>query len=150
MLRVSRLADYATGLMACLGEMPDTVASAGQLAECMDLELPTVSKVLKLLARAGLLKSFRGANGGYRLARPAWEISVADVIEAIEGPISMTECSVAAGRCPREATCGVREHWQRINARVTRVLREMSVADMMRPPARSSDVPPPARRAAHN
>ncbi len=133
MLRVSRLADYATSLMACLGEQPEQVLSAAQLAECLHLEPPTVSKLLKLLAQAKLVESFRGANGGYRLARPAAEISVAEVVAAIEGPISMTECGIAVGQCERESTCGVRGHWQRINATVTAALQAVSVADMMQP-----------------
>lgn len=143
MLRVSRLADYATSLMACLGEQPERVLSAVQVAECLQLEPPTVSKLLKLLAQAGLVDSFRGANGGYRLARPAAEISVAEVVAAIEGPISMTECGVAVGQCDRESTCGVRGNWQRINASVTAALEAVSVADMVRPaaPANETHIP---------
>lgn len=133
MLRVSRLADYATSLMACLGEQPDAVVSAAELAECLDLEPPTVSKLLKMLAKNGLVQSFRGARGGYQLARPAHEISVADIVEAIEGPIGMTECSVATGQCSREANCNVRGNWQGINATITAAMRAVSVADMMQP-----------------
>lgn len=134
MLRVSRLADYATSLMTCLGNQPDEVLSAVQLAECLQLEQPTVSKLLKMLARAGLVQSFRGAHGGYRLARDARDISVAEVIAAIEGPIAMTECGMGADHCDRSPDCHVRGHWQSINARVMSALQSMSVADMMQPP----------------
>lgn len=144
MLRVSRLADYATSLMACLGEKPGEVLSAVQLAECLALEPPTVSKLLKLLAQAGLVESFRGPNGGYRLARPAARISVAEVVAAIEGPISMTECGVAIGQCERESSCGVRGNWQKINASVAAALQAVSVADMMQP---AKNPKKPARRA---
>lgn len=135
MLRVSRLADYATSLMACLGEQGEEVVSAAQLAECLGLEPPTVSKLLKMLARAGLVESFRGAHGGYRLARAAADISIAQVVTAIEGPIAMTECGIAPGQCERETTCRVSGPWQRINAHVTTALESMSVADMMQPRA---------------
>ncbi|HET6631163.1 MAG TPA: SUF system Fe-S cluster assembly regulator [Rhodanobacteraceae bacterium] len=135
MLRVSRLTDYATLLMTCLAETPAEVASAAQLAERARLEAPTVSKLLKLLGHAGLVESFRGATGGYRLARPAGEISIAEVVEAVDGPIGMTECGIAAGQCDRESWCGVRLNWQDINARVDATLRAVSVADMSRAPA---------------
>ena len=144
MLRVSRMADYATSLMACLGEQPGEVVSAAQMAECLQLEPPTVSKLLKLLAQAGLVESFRGSNGGYRLARPAAGISVAEVVAAIEGPISLTECGVAIGQCERESTCGVRGNWQKINASVAAALEAVSVADMIRPTPTSKK---PARTA---
>ena len=148
MLRVSRLADYATSLMACLGEQPGEVLSAAQLAGCLQLEPPTVSKLLKLLAQAGLVESFRGPNGGYRLARPAAEISVAAVVAAIEGPISLTECGIAVGHCERETNCGVRGNWQRINAKVAAALEAVSVADMMQPPAAHKEIHVPVKATA--
>lgn len=135
MLRVSRLTDYATLLMTCLAAAPDAVVSTVQLADNARLETPTVSKLLKLLTQAGLVESFRGANGGYRLARPAADISVAEVVEAVDGPIGMTDCGVGEGQCDREAWCGVRLNWQRINAQVDAILRAVSVADMAGPPA---------------
>src|ERR1700761_3595356 len=95
MLRVSRLTDYATVVMTCIAAHPDDVLSTAQIADEARLELPTVSKLLKSLSHARLVESFRGVNGGYRLARPAEAISLADIVEAMEGPIGMTECSVA-------------------------------------------------------
>ena len=103
MLRVSRLTDYATVVMALIATHPDHVHSAVQIAEETRLELPTVSKLLKTLGHAALVESFRGVNGGYRLARPASEISLAEIVEALEGPLGMTECSIAEGQCDREA-----------------------------------------------
>lgn len=136
MLRVSRLTDYATVVMTCLATSPDDVLSTARIAECTRLELPTVSKLLKLLARAGLAESFRGVNGGYRLARDATTISLAEIVEALEGPLGMTECSVAEGNCDREAHCSVRGNWQRINGVVDDALRAVSLADMLKTPAR--------------
>ncbi|MDN5924888.1 MAG: SUF system Fe-S cluster assembly regulator [Xanthomonadales bacterium] len=141
MLRVSRLTDYATLLMTCLASAPGEIVSAVQLADSARLETPTVSKLLKLLTHAGLVESFRGAAGGYRLARPADSISVAEVVEAVEGPIGMTDCGISHGQCDREAYCGVRLNWQRINAQVDATLRAVSVADMAGPPLTMISIP---------
>ena len=133
MFRVSRLTDYATVVMTCIATHPGDVVSTAQIAEEAHLELPTVSKLLKSLGHAGLVESFRGVNGGYRLARPAQQISLADIVEAIEGPLGMTECTLSEGQCDREAQCGVRGSWQRINHVLDNALRTMSLADMLRP-----------------
>ncbi len=137
MLRVSRLTDYATLVMTCIAAHPAEVLSTAQIAEETHLELPTVSKLLKSLSHSALVESFRGVNGGYRLARPAEAISLAEIVEALEGPIGMTECGLADGQCDREAQCGVRGSWQRINNVVDQALRAVSLADMLKPtPAR--------------
>jgi FeS assembly SUF system regulator len=135
MFRVSRLTDYATVVMTCIAAHPDDVLSTADIAEETHLELPTVSKLLKSLGHAGLVDSFRGVNGGYRLARPAQEISVAEIVEAMEGPLGMTECSMSDGHCEREAQCSVRGSWQSINNVLDNALRSMSLADMLRPAA---------------
>lgn len=132
MLRISKLTDYAILVMVELardGEM----SSAHAVAERAHVETPTASKVLKLLAGAGLLESYRGANGGYRVARQACDISVAEVIAAIEGPIAMTECSVEEGLCSQEDNCELRGNWQRISIAVSRALQEVSLAEMSVP-----------------
>ncbi|MEO8778501.1 MAG: SUF system Fe-S cluster assembly regulator [Rhodanobacter sp.] len=140
MLRVSRLTDYSTVVMTCIAAHPADVLSTAQIADETRLELPTVSKLLKALGHAGLVESFRGVNGGYRLARPANTISLAEIVEALEGPIGMTECSVAAGQCERESQCNVRSSWLRINSVLERTLRGISLADMLTP------VPAPSKR----
>ena len=140
MLRVSRLTDYATVVMTCIAAHPDDVLSTAQIADETRLELPTVSKLLKSLGHAGLVESFRGVNGGYRLARPAGEITLAEIVEAMEGPIGMTECGVTEGQCEREAQCGVRGSWQRINSVLDHALRAVSLADMLRPSPRRHEV----------
>jgi FeS assembly SUF system regulator len=138
MLRISKLTDYAILMMVELardGEM----LSAHALAERIHVEVPTASKVLKLLAGNELLESYRGANGGYRVSRTAAEISVAEVIAAIEGPIAMTECSVEEGLCAQEDNCGLRSNWQRISLAVAQALRDVSLAEMSAPAGRNSN-----------
>lgn len=134
MLRVARLTDYACILMSCMTSGPDDVASASELAARSRLELPTVSKLMKRLNRAGLVESFRGARGGYRLARDARSITLADIVAAMEGAIGMTECSVHSGRCAHESHCGARSNWQRVSAILVDALTAVSLADI-RPPA---------------
>lgn len=140
MLRVTRLTDYATVVLTVLAARPDAVLSAPELAERAGLEAPTVAKVLKPLAAAGLVEGFRGANGGYRLARPAGAISLVEIVEAMEGPLGMTECSIASGQCGIEHSCGVRANWRRINDVVAEALGNVSLAQMLEPPQH------PARR----
>ncbi len=138
MLRISKLTDYAILMMVELtrdGEM----LSAHALSERIHVEVPTASKVLKLLAGSGLLESYRGASGGYRVSRTAAEISVAEVIAAIEGPIAMTECSVEEGLCAQEDNCGLRSNWQRISLAVAQALRDVSLAEMSTPMGRKSN-----------
>ncbi|WP_407352379.1 SUF system Fe-S cluster assembly regulator [Luteimonas sp. R10] len=131
MLRVTRLTDYATVVLTVLAARPDTVLCAADLAERAGLEAPTVSKVLKPLAQAGLVEGFRGAHGGYRLARPAAAISLIEIVEAMEGPLAMTECSLDDGLCGISHQCGVRANWRRINDVVADALRGVSLAQML-------------------
>ena len=118
MLRMSRLTDYGIVLLAHLAAAPDdAVHNARELAERARLPLPVVSKILKHLAREGFLHSQRGAKGGYALAQRPEEISVAAVIDALEGPIALTDCGTHPGACDREASCVTRAPWQRITLR---------------------------------
>jgi len=133
MLRVSRLTDYACVLMTCLAGRSRDVVSAADLAERVRLELPTVSKLMKRMSRAGLVESFRGAQGGYRLARLPESISLADIVTAMEGPIGMTECSVHTGRCGFESHCGARSNWRRVSDIVVAALKGVTLADMQPP-----------------
>lgn len=133
MLRVTRLTDYATLLLVCLAKAPGTVHSASDLAEQAKLELPTVSKVLKPLARAGLVQTFRGSQGGYRLARPAAQISLYAVVEAMEGRPGMTECSSGHSQCQHEPHCGIQGHWQKVNGIIADALRSVSIAETAAP-----------------
>lgn len=143
MLRVTKLTDYATVVLTALAAQPDVVLSAPDLAELAGLEAPTVAKVLKPLAQAGLVEGFRGANGGYRLARAAETITLIEIVEAMEGPLGMTECSVPTGHCGIEDTCNVRANWRRINDVVADALRGVSLAQMLAPPPPSPTTPQP-------
>ena len=131
MLRVTKLTDYATVVLAALAVAPNRVHSATELAERSHLELPTVSKVLKPLAHAGLVTGFRGASGGYRLARAPGQISLFEIVEAIEGPLGMTECSGEHGSCEHEPHCGVQGHWRQINDVIADTLRGVTLAQML-------------------
>ena len=131
MLRITKLTDYATVVLTALADAPIRVHSAAELAERAHLELPTVSKVLKPLAHAGLVTPFRGAAGGYRLARPATQISLIEIVEAIEGRVGMTECSGEHSSCEHEPHCGVQNHWRRINDVISDTLRGVSLAEML-------------------
>jgi FeS assembly SUF system regulator len=131
-LRVTKLTDYATVVLTVLASRPDEVLSASELAERAGLEVPTVSKLLKPLAQAGLVAGFRGVHGGYRLARPAEGISLVEIVEAMEGPLAMTECSLDHGECGISHQCGVRANWRRINDVVVDALRQVSLAQMLR------------------
>lgn len=138
MLRISKLTDYAILMMVELAR-DRHMLSAQVLAARIGVEVPTASKVLKLLAGGGLLESFRGASGGYRVVRRAADISVAEVIAAIEGPIAMTECSAEEGLCSQEDSCGLRGNWQRISLAVAQALHGVSLAEMAAPlPARTN------------
>ena len=141
MLRVSKLTDYATVVMTVLADAPARVHSAQELAETARLEVPTVSKLLKQLTHAQLVESFRGVNGGYKLARAPTRITIAEIVTAMEGPIGMTECSAHAGLCGHEPHCGVRVNWQRINSAIAQALGSVTLADMLKPPPRRQSIP---------
>jgi len=130
MLRISKLTDYATVILAALAAQPAQVRTAMALAEQTRIAAPTVSKLLKQLQRAGLVTSTRGLHGGYQLARPATEISAAAILDALEGPVALTDCSVGHGNCGIEATCRVGRVWQRLNLAIRRSLYEVSLAQL--------------------
>jgi FeS assembly SUF system regulator len=130
MLRISRLTDYATVLLATLASEPQRVQTAASLAEQSRIAAPTVSKLLKQLQRAGLVTSTRGLHGGYQLARPATQISAAAILDALEGPVALTNCSAGHGQCEIEETCRVGRVWQRLNLAIRRVLYEVTLAQL--------------------
>ncbi len=134
MIRMTRLTDYGIVLLTLFARDPKRpMRSARDLAAEAHLPAPTVSKLLKVLARHGLLEAHRGVKGGFNLARPASEITVADVVAALEGPIGVTECTAHAGRCAIERFCIVRSNWRKINRVVEDALRGISLAEMARP-----------------
>lgn len=134
MIRLSKLADYGIVMTAHLAQ-DQGQASTQEIAAATGIPQPMASKILKLLARADLLRSRRGAHGGYELARPAGEISVAQIIEALEGPIALTECVDETGGCGLELICQARTNWPRINDAIREALEEISLAEMAAGPA---------------
>ena len=134
MIRLAKLTDYAIVLMSHLAAEPEAQMTAASLAQASQIPMPTASKILKVLAREGLLVSHRGASGGYALARAPRDISVAQVIAAMEGPIAMTECAeIGDGECEQESICRVRGNWQRINDAVTGALSSITLEEMAQP-----------------
>jgi FeS assembly SUF system regulator len=142
MIRASRLADYGVVLAGHMAARPEIFYNAVDLAAVTQLPPPTVSKVLAALTRAGVLVSHRGARGGYRLARAPQEISAAEIVVALDGPIAMTMCiEHGDGACEVETACPSRRGWRRINSAIRQALEDVSLADLAAPP------PPPARTA---
>ena len=130
MVRISRLTDYATVLLAVLAAQPERLHTAAALAEQTRVAAPTVSKLLKQLQRAGLVVSTRGLHGGYQLARPPAQISAAAILDALEGPVALTDCAVAHGNCEIEQTCRVGHTWQQLNLAIRRSLGDVNLAQL--------------------
>lgn len=130
MLRLSKLTDYGTLILAQLAAERGHLASAGRVAEATHLAQPTVRKLLKSLSHAGLVVSERGVQGGYALARAPELISAAAIIDALEGPVAITECSAIDGACDLESYCHVGRAWQKINRSIRQALEHVSLADL--------------------
>jgi FeS assembly SUF system regulator len=130
MLRMSKLTDYGTMVLAQLAANEGALSTAGQVADATHLGQPTVSKLLKSLVHAGLVVSARGVQGGYALARSASTISAAEIIDALEGPVAITECSSANGGCNLESYCRVGSAWQRVNHSIRRALEGVTLDDL--------------------
>ncbi|MBO9498309.1 MAG: SUF system Fe-S cluster assembly regulator [Novosphingobium sp.] len=134
-MRLSSMADYAVVTMsAAARHCGGARVSAAQLAEETRLPVPTVQKLVSMLSSAGLLRSVRGAHGGLQLARPAAAISLADIVEAVEGPIALTAC-VETGKqdCALEACCSARPHWGAVNAAMRGALAEVPLTRFVTP-----------------
>ena len=141
-MRLSNLADYAVITMAaaanhCGGER----TSAAELAGETGLPKPTVQKLVSKLTAAGLLRSVRGAHGGLQLARPAAAITVADIVEAVEGPIALTACIDASGECDHESRCTMKPHWPIINSALRKALADINLTQL-----RSAPLPQPSEK----
>src|SRR5439155_5760602 len=140
MLRLSKKADYALMAMKHLAIKADAGASssAREIAEQYDIPIELMAKVLQRLARRGLLKSHQGTRGGYQLSRPSAAIPVADVIQAIDGPVTVTACSSEDERCGQFAKCNVRDPLWKVRERILAALGETTIAEL------ASDPPMPA------
>ncbi len=128
MLRITKITDYGFILLAHMAKQDaDLLHNAKDLSAAIGIPLPTVSKVLKILTQGNILKSHQGSKGGYSLSCPADQITAAEIIEAVEGPVAITDCSSAEG-CQRN--CSVSPSWQKVNGAVIGALKELSLADM--------------------
>ena len=144
MLRLSKKADYALMAMKHLAIKPDlSSTSAREIAEQYDIPIELMAKVLQRLARSGLLTSHQGTRGGYTLARPVAAISVADIIQAIDGPLTVTACSTDDEQCGQFAKCNVRDPLWRIKDRILSALATCSLAEISTE-APYEPPPPPA------
>ncbi len=146
MIRISKMTDYATVILAALAEDPAARHSTAALAARTHIGPASVSKVLKQLQRAGFVRSTRGLHGGYELARPADAISAASILDALEGPVAVTDCAAGEGQCEIEATCRVGRAWQRVNLAIRRSLYEVSLAQLAGLDGSSLRLPPLERR----
>jgi FeS assembly SUF system regulator len=128
---MSRLTDYGIVLLAHMARDARRPArSARELAAETRLPLPTVSKILKLLAHGKVLETRRGARGGFRLTRPPRRVTVAEIIGALEGPVTMTNCCAPEEACLREPVCIVKANWRRINRAVFGALKGITLSEM--------------------
>ncbi len=134
MLRISRLTDYGTMILVHLAGQDAGLCSASDVAAGTHLALPTVQKLLKTLAKSGLVGSVRGANGGYRLTRAPEDITAAEILNVLEGPVAITECSAETHQCELEPLCQVGSAWQKINRAIRSVMEDIRLSDLRRPP----------------
>jgi len=139
-MRLSSMADYAVVTMSAAARHCGSArVSAAQLAEETGLPVPTVQKLVSMLSGAGLLRSSRGAHGGLQLARPAAAISIADIVEAVEGPIALTACVDHRKQdCSLECSCMARPHWGAVNAAMRGALAEVPLSRFVAAPAQEA------------
>jgi FeS assembly SUF system regulator len=134
MIRMTRLTDYGIMLLTLFArDAKHPMKSARDLSEQARLPLPTVSKLLKLLARHGLLEAHRGVRGGFTLSRKPDEITMAEVIGALEGPIGVTDCCAPPSDCGIEKSCIVKNNWMKINTVVKEALNRITLSEMSHP-----------------
>jgi FeS assembly SUF system regulator len=133
MLRLGKLTDYATVILSFMAKSPVSMHAALEIANATGIAKPTVSKILKLLVKAKVLSSIRGAKGGYTLVQTPEKITVASVITAVEGPISLTECSHSEHGCEQVSGCQIGNNWRLVNQTVQKALESVTLADMLLP-----------------
>ena len=159
-MQLNRLTDYAVIVLSYLAKEPRTdgadtlagefiLASSAQIAEDTAIPTPTVAKLLKMLSKADLVTSQRGIAGGYFLSRSPLEITVAEIIRAVEGPIALTACVDGnEGDCSAEAFCTMRGNWDQVNRAVTEALEKVSLVEMR--PMFPGETSPPQQQASVN
>jgi FeS assembly SUF system regulator len=135
MFRISRMTDYGTLILVFLADQGDRLCSATDVAAGTHVAQPAAQKLLKVLAKTGLVDSVRGADGGYRLARDPALITTSEILDALEGPVAITECSTDDGDCVLESLCQVGSAWQKINGAIRVALSDITLADLGHPQA---------------
>ncbi|MBM3513787.1 MAG: SUF system Fe-S cluster assembly regulator [Alphaproteobacteria bacterium] len=152
MFKVNKLTDYATVVLIEIARS-DVRRSTHHVADQTGIPLPTVAKLMKSLSRSGLVAAHRGAAGGYSLARASATITIADIIQAVEGPIALTACADTSDEhCGIENVCPVQGKWNRVNHAVRTALQEVTLADMVSDVAAfgiGGDLPTRAGRTAN-
>lgn len=146
MLKLSKLTDYATVILSHMAKDKARVHGALEIAEATGIAQPTASKILKILVKARVLASTRGAKGGYALAREPEKITVASVISALEGPIALTECTVSHKGCDQATGCRIQGNWHIINQKISQALESVTLADMILPSKPPQEVTIPVSR----
>ena len=145
MIKLSRLTDYAVTLLTQMVKEGKGVWSASDLGEKSGVPLPTVSKILKQLSKAGIVTAQRGAAGGYQLAQSSNDISIASIIEAMDGPIALTDCTEGGDQdCNIQMICPMSGNWNKVNQAVRHALEAVSLADMAVPSPTKNNVGEPA------
>jgi FeS assembly SUF system regulator len=130
MLKITKITDYGFILLAHMADQEEgKLHNAKDLSTTIGIPLPTVSKVLKILTQGGILLSHQGSKGGYSLSRSADRISAAQIIEAVEGPVAITDCTSSEG-CERN--CRVSPSWKKVNATVVATLAGVTLADIVK------------------
>ena len=140
MLRMSKMADYGTVILTMMAHEPERTRSTAEIGAVTHLPTPSVRKILKIFVREGLVVSLRGIKGGYTLSRSPAEISTAQILNAIDGPLGMTECSITPGLCTHETGCPVRVNWQRVNRVMLQALEQISLEQMIQPVIETVDL----------
>ncbi|MCK5576349.1 MAG: SUF system Fe-S cluster assembly regulator [Sphingomonadales bacterium] len=132
MIRLTNLADYAVVLSSHLASRPEMLHTAAELSAETGIPVPTVSKILGALSRGDVLTSQRGLKGGFRLARAAKDITVCDIVEAVDGPVALTNCvEGSAGDCAIEGTCVIKTCWQPINNAIRDGLNRVTLDEIV-------------------
>lgn len=138
MIKLSKLTDYATVIIGFMGRSRDNYISVLQICRGTQIQKPTVAKVLKILASAGLVQSLRGAQGGYKLVNPVEDVALIDIIEAVEGPVALTECVSQKGSCVLENVCEFHGRWGGVNEALRTFFAGIPVTELMRGNARNA------------
>ena len=140
MLRLNRLTDYAIVAMSKMSHRPDDVRTTTQISLETAVPMPTIAKLLNALVKGGLVFSHRGASGGYTLGRPAEDITAADIIQAVEGPISLTACVDGSDEeCGIQLDCPMSGNWNKVNQAIQKALKEVSLAELGAPHTPKND-----------